>query len=125
MINADNYTPLNNQIPTGDISPVAGTQFDYRENKAFDKSKNYDDNYVLNGEGFRHAATLTGNTLKLAVLVHTDRPGLQLYKDGNGSICLETQMMPDAINHDNFENPILRPGEEFYSKTSYTFLAID
>ena len=125
MINADNYTPLNNQIPTGDISPVAGTQFDYREKKAFDKSKNYDDNYVLNGEGFRHAATLTGNTLKLAVLVHTDRPGLQLYKDNNGSICLETQMMPDAINHDNFENPILRPGEEFYSKTSYTFLVID
>ncbi len=125
MINADNYTPLSNQIPTGDISPVAGTQFDYREKKAFDKSKSYDDNYVLNGEGFRHVATLTGNTSKLAVLVHTDRPGLQLYKDGSGNICLESQMMPDAINHDNFENPILRPGEEFYSKTSYTFLAID
>lgn len=125
MIDADNYTPLNNQIPTGEIASVAGTQFDYREKKAFDKSKNYDDNYVLNGEGFRHVATLTGNTSKLAVLVHTDRPGLQLYKDGSGNICLETQMMPDAINHDNFENPILRPGEEFYSKTSYTFLAID
>ena len=125
MINADSYTPLKNQIPTGDISSVVGTQFDYRENKAFDKSKNYDDNYVLNGEGFRHVATLTGNTSKLAVLVHTDRPGLQLYKDGSGNICLESQMMPDAINHDNFENPILRPGEEFYSKTSYTFLAID
>ena len=124
-INADQYTPLNNQIPTGDISSVTGTQFDYTTEKAFDKSKNYDDNYVLNGEGFRHVATLTGNTSKLAVLVHTDRPGLQLYKDGSGNICLETQMMPDAINHEAFENPILRPGEEFYSKTSYTFLAID
>ena len=68
---------------------------------------------------------LRSNTSKLAVLVHTDRPGLQLYKDGSGNICLETQMMPDAINHEAFENPILRPGEEFYSKTSYTFLAID
>ena len=125
MINADNYTPLSNQIPTGEIASVVGTQFDYRENKAFDKSKSYDDNYVLNGEGFRHVATLTGNTSKVAVLVHTDRPGLQLYKDGSGNICLESQMMPDAIHHEKFEDPILRPGEEFYSKTSYTFLAID
>ena len=124
-IDADKYTPLNNQIPTGEIVSVTGTQFDYTTERAFDKSKNYDDNYVLNGEGFRHVATLTGNTSKLAVLVHTDRPGLQLYKDGSGNICLETQMMPDAINHEAFENPILRPGEEFYSKTSYTFLAID
>ena len=34
-------------------------------------------------------------------------------------------MFPDAINHDNFEDPILRPGETFYSKTTYEFLAID
>ena len=125
MINADNYTPLSNQIPTGEIKSVEGTQFDYRTNKAFDKSKNYDDNYVLNDDNYRHVATLTGNTSKLSILVHTDRPGMQLYKDNNGNLCLETQMMPDAINHDNFESPILRPGEEFYSKTSYTFLAID
>ena len=125
MINADNYTPLNNQIPTGAISPVEGTQFDYREEKTFDKSKNYDDNYVLNGEGYRFAASLTGSTSYLKINVYTDRPGLQLYKDGNGSICLETQMFPDAINHDNFESPILRANETFYSKTVYEFLAIN
>ena len=91
------------------------------------KSKNYDDNYVLNGEGFRHVATLTGNTSKLAVLVHTDRPGLQLYKDGSGSICLETQMFPDMINQPTFADygtTILRANEEFYSKTAYVFSAI-
>ena len=120
-INADNYTPLNNQIPTGVISPSAGTQFDYSTEKTFDKSKNYDDNYVLNGEGYRKVATLTGTTLGIKVDVFTDRPGLQLYKDGGGNICLETQMFPDAINHDNFESPILRAGTTFYSKTAYTF----
>ena len=124
-INADKYTPLNNQIPTGDISSVTGTQFDYTTEKAFDKSKNYDDNLVLNGEGYRHVASLTGKTSYLKLNVYTDRPGLQLYKDGSGNICLETQMFPDAINHDNFEDPILRPGETFYSKTTYEFLAID
>lgn len=124
VIDADSYTPLSNQIPTGEIKSVEGTQFDYRTRKAFDKSKNYDDNYVLNGVGYRQVAALFGKTSSLSILVTTDRSGLQLYKDGQGNICLESQMMPDAINQENFEDPILRPGEEFYSKTSYTFLAI-
>ena len=125
QIAADNYTPLSNKLPTGQISPVEGTQFDYRTNKAFDSSKNYDDNLCLNGEGYREVATLLGETNYLAIKVSTDRPGLQLYKDGSGNICLETQMYPDAINQPNFADPILRPGEEFYSKTSYTFLEVD
>ena len=125
QISADKYTPLQDQIPTGEIVSVEGTQFDYREKKTFDKSKDYDDNYVLNGTGYRQVATLTGNTSKLAVMVFTDRPGLQLYKDGSGNICLETQMFPDAINHENFADPILRPGENFYSKTTYVFAPID
>ena len=125
VIDADSYTPLSNQIPTGEIKSVEGTQFDYRTRKAFDKSKNYDDNYVLSGVGYRQVAALFGKTSSISILVTTDRPGLQLYKDGQGNICLESQMMPDAINQENFEDPILRPGKEFYSKTSYTFLAID
>lgn len=125
QINADNYTPLKNGIPTGQIVSVAGTQFDYRTEKAFDGSKSYDDNLCLNGEGYRQVASLTGETTYLKINVSTDRPGLQLYKDGSGNICLETQMYPDAINQANFTDPILRPGEEFYSKTTYSFLEID
>ena len=124
QINADNYTPLKNGIPTGQIVSVAGTQFDYRTEKAFDGSKSYD-NLCLNGEGYRQVASLTGETTYLKINVSTDRPGLQLYKDGSGNICLETQMYPDAINQTNFTDPILRPGEEFYSKTTYSFLEID
>ncbi len=125
QINADNYTPLKNGIPTGQIVSVAGTQFDYRTEKSFDGSKSYDDNLCLNGEGYRQVASLTGETTYLKINVSTDRPGLQLYKDGSGNICLETQMYPDAINQTNFTDPILRPGEEFYSKTTYSFLEID
>ena len=124
-INADNYTPLSNQIPTGQIVSVTGTQFDYSTEKAFDKSKSYDDNYALNGDGYRKVATMTGTSLGVKVDVITDRPGLQLYKDGSGSICLETQMFPDAINQENFESPILRAGEEFYSKTAYCFTSVE
>ena len=124
-IDADNYTPLSNSIPTGEIKSVEGTQFDYRTEKAFDGSKNYDDNLCLNGEGYRRVASLTGETAYLKINVYTDRPGLQLYKDGSGNICLETQMYPDAINQANFADPILRPNEQFYSKTAYVFSEID
>lgn len=120
-IDADNYTPLNNQIPTGEIASVTGTQFDFTTEKVFDGSKNYDDNLCLNGEGYRKVATMTGTSLGVKVDVFTDRPGLQLYKDSGGSICLETQMYPDAINQPNFEDPILKAGEQFYSKTTYAF----
>ncbi len=49
---------------------------------------------------------------------------MQLYKDGSGNICLETQMLPDAINHPEFDEygtTILRAGETFTSKTTYHF----
>ena len=125
QINADNYTPLNSKIPTGEIKPVENTKFDYRSEKAFDKSNSYDDNYVLNGTGTRKVATMTGTTLGVKVDVFTDRPGLQLYKDNNsGFICLETQMFPDMINHPEFASygtTILRKGETFESTTTYAF----
>ena len=125
-IDADNYTPLNsNKIPTGAISPVAGTKFDYTTEQNFKGSESYDDNLVLNGTGYRKVATMTGTTLGLKVDVFTDRPGLQLYKEGNGFVCLETQMMPDAINQENFDSPILRAGQTFSSKTAYCFSPIN
>ena len=125
MIDADNYTPLENQIPTGAITPVEGTQFDYRTEKAFDSTKSYDDNYVLkanpNNE-CRKVASMSGSVAK--VDVYTDRAGLQLYKDGSGNICLETQQLPDWINQPTFADygtTILRANAQFSSKTIYHF----
>ena len=123
-IDADNYTPLSNQIPTGAISPVSGTKFDYTTEKAFSNSESYDDNYVLNGTGYRKVSTLTGTELGVKVDVYTDRAGLQLYRDGSGNICLETQMFPDMINHpewNDYGTTILRANEQFHSRTTYAF----
>lgn len=36
-------------------------------------------------------------------------------------MCLETQHMPDSINHDNFTNCVLRPGEKYDYITEYRF----
>ena len=127
-INADNYTPLSNQLPTGAISPVEGTQFDYRQEKAFDKSKSYDDNYVINGNSYRKCASMIGLTSGIKVDVFSDRAGLQLYKENNGKICLETQQFPDAINHENFleyGTTIIRANVPFDSRTTYTFTKVN
>lgn len=124
QIAGSNYTPLQNQLPTGEVKSVSGTKFDYIDEKAFKSSESYDDNYVLDKakDTYGKAATLTGTQYK--VDVYTDRPGLQLYKDGSGNICLETQMMPDAINHPEFDKYgtiVLKAGETFTSKTTYHF----
>ena len=37
------------------------------------------------------------------------------------AFCLETQHMPDAVNHENFTNTILNPGEKYDYTTIYKF----
>lgn len=70
--------------------------------------------------------------------VYTNQPGVHIYVGGklqeglNGKnnaqyhaqsgICFETQNFPDAPNHKNFPNAILRMGERYYQKTTYKFL---
>src|SRR5690606_2002151 len=60
MINADRYTPVNdNLIPTGELAPVEGTPFDFRQPKVIEpgqrsnhpqivKARGYDHNFVIN-----------------------------------------------------------------------------
>ena len=55
--------------------------------------------------------------------VRTDRPAVQLYTGNPVGFCLETQNYPDAINHENFPSPILRPGTPYQTTTIFTFSA--
>jgi aldose 1-epimerase len=150
-IEADRFTPVDETlIPTGELAPVDGTPFDFRQPIAIGAriaadheqlryGKGYDHNWVLNrsGAGLAHAARLedpaTGRTLD----VSTAEPGLQFYSgnflDGTLTgksghvyqrrygLCLETQHFPDSPNHSNFPSPILRPGERYQSKTVFAF----
>ncbi len=94
-IDADRYTPTDDAlIPTGELAPVAGTPFDFREptpiglridadDEQIRNGHGYDHNFVLNASpaanGLRHAARLwspsSGRTLEIA----TTQPGLQFY----------------------------------------------
>lgn len=68
--------------------------------------------------------------------VYTTEPGIQFYS-GNflgknpecgrrpltwrAGLCLETQHFPDSVNQPEFPSSILRPGQQYYSATTYAF----
>jgi aldose 1-epimerase len=126
-INADTYLPVTDQlIPTGVISPVANTPFDFHEPSAVGARNggNYDHNFILNHDGsaLTFAARVlepgTGRTLE----VRTTEPGLQVYSGGDHrGLCLETQHYPDSPNRPEFPPTVLRPGVRYSSRTEFGF----
>lgn len=154
-INADAMTPVDTTlIPTGEISPVAGTPFDFRtptpigariderQNTQIRYGGGYDHNFVLNRgnaavDGPVHAASIAEPTTGRTLDVFTTEPGIQFYSGNflDGSItgkaghiyhyryglALETQHYPDSPNHPSFPSTILRPGQEYRSRTTFAF----
>jgi galactose mutarotase len=150
-ISADRFTPVDSTlIPTGALAPVAGTPLDFRTATALgariDRADEqirygggYDHNFVLNrpGPGLFLAARVFEPTTGRTLEIRTTEPGLQLYSGnfldgtitGKGEhryarrygVCLETQHFPDSPNHPDFPSTILRPGEQYRSRTVYTF----
>jgi aldose 1-epimerase len=94
-IPADGYTPVDSElIPTGKITPVAGTAFDFRTPKAVAArvrdardpqmviGRGYDHNYVLNGKAGgapRLAARLADPKSGRVLEILSDQPGIQFY----------------------------------------------
>ena len=150
-IDASGYTPVDSTlIPTGKITPVDGTPFDFRTPTAIGArigqtdtqlrfGKGYDHNWVLDrkGAGLSHAVRLADTTSGRTLDIATTEPGLQFYSgnflDGTvhgkggqayvhrGAVVLETQHYPDAPNHAAFPSTILRPGDTLRSRTVFTF----
>ena len=121
-IDADKITETDAElIPTGNLLDVTGTKYDFRNTPDFDRANKYDDNFVLNGSGYRKVAKLNGLDLGVSLEISTDRPGLQIYND-NSYIVMETQNFPDAPNHDNFPSAVLKANTDFYSKSAYHFI---
>ncbi|MEV6474151.1 aldose epimerase family protein [Streptomyces sp. NPDC051657] len=127
-IAAGRVTPVDAaSVPTGELAPVAGTRFDFRGMRAV--GAGYDQNFVLE-EGDGVAAELYDAASGRVLTVRTTEPGLQLYTadhfDGRpfgpcAGIALETQHFPDSPNRPEFPSTVLRPGEEFVSRTEYAF----
>lgn len=145
QIAAGAYLPVDAKlIPTGEIRHVAGTPFDFREKKAIsrdiDAAGGYDHNWCLDGKGLRAVASLFEPESGRRMEVFTDQPGIQFYSgnffDGSYSgkggrrigyrcaLALETQSWPDAINHPDFPDTVLRPGDCYKHTCIYRFSTI-
>ena len=151
LINADSFTPVDSTlIPTGSMAPVDGTPFDFRTPTAIGARIGADDQQLRFGGGYDHNFVLqqedaaigraarvvepsTGRTLD----IYTTEPGLQFYSGnfldgtitGKGGrvyhhrygLCLETQHYPDSPNQPQFPSTVLRPGQEYRSRTVWVF----
>lgn len=136
-LNADHFTEVDeNLTPTGRLPDVTG-DMDFRSHRKIAHG-GYDHNFVLNEAPLRDPkARLIDPDTGRMMEVFTTEPGIQFYSgnflDGTlmgknqeryqqyAGLCLETQHFPDSPNHPHFPSTILRPDEEFVSKTIYKF----
>lgn len=148
QVNADRYTEkTTDNIPTGEILSLAGNALDFSQAKEIAKSlaRLPDDgglnhNYVLRNamDGkLNWAAGLREAVTGRIVNVYTDQPGIQVYTANDwtgsvlgpqgyyyykhGAIALETQNFSDAPNRPGFPDPILKPGDHYFTSTVYQF----
>ena len=140
QLEADAYTPVDETlIPTGDALAVTGTVFDFRVARPI--GAEYDQNFVVRRDraGREQSGTVGSGREQLAraalledpgsgrtLEVFTTEPGIQVYTGNyleapHTGICLETQHCPDSPNQAGFPSVILRPGEEYRSRTVYRF----
>jgi aldose 1-epimerase len=133
------------KIPTGKLLPVAGTPFDFQEERVLGKAISVipgrlDHCYAQPNDYMAdpfHCLKLvdpkSGRTLEMS----SSLPGIQLYsanylkpdlKSPNGNpygphhgICLEAQFFPDTPNRPEFPSSLLRPGETYSHTTNFAF----
>ncbi|QRM53524.1 aldose epimerase family protein [Sinorhizobium sp. BG8] len=145
MIAADRYLPVDErQVPTGEVRSVDGTVFDLRKMTPMRRQTegdriSYDHNFCLSAERQekRLVARARSAVSGVSMDVRTTEPGIQFYTgfkintpvhglEGRSygpysGFCLETQVWPDAINHEGFPEAILRPGKVLRQETDYIF----
>lgn len=146
MIAADHYLPVDDRlIPTGEIRPVEGTDFDFRDMRPIrregpDGQVLYDHNFCISSERepVRTIALARSDQSGVAMELRSTEPGLQFYAGSKiepsvpgltgkpysayAGFCLETQSWPDSPNHPGFAGAVLRPGETLVQHTEHVFL---
>ncbi len=139
-IAANSYLPVDDEmIPTGDVKPVPGTDFDFRATRPIGAKVAYDHNFCLTRQRVPRRTIVRASGVRSGVTmeVRSTEPGVQFYGgqkintpvaglDGIGygassGFCLEPQVWPDAPNHADFPSAVLRPGETYRQVTEYRF----
>ena len=153
IANAAHYLPINEQnIPTGEIAPVEGTPFDFRELRPVAPGMEADDPQIKQARGYDHCLCIDGyqygRNLRRALHVeemwtgreldyYTTAPGVQLYTgnwlgdehakdDANygwgAGFALEAEMYPDTPHQPLFPQGIVGPGHPYSNMIEYHFM---
>lgn len=150
-IDADKFVPVDpTLIPLGDLASVEDSPFDFRKMRFIGDAINVDNEQIKLGAGYDHCWVLNsqekgyrsvakayhaGSGRLMEVL--TDQPGMQLYTGnfldgtlpvpGGGTyakrsgFCFETQHYPDSPNQPQFPSTTIKPGEKYFTKTTFKF----
>jgi aldose 1-epimerase len=147
---ADQYTPTDaDQVPTGELAPVAGTALDFRQLTPIGARIRSSAQQMLYAQGYDHNFVLrkpAGEPLPLALRMYdpasgrllelrTTEPGVQVYSANHMSgavvsavgntirqgdgLALETEHFPNSPNEPRFPSTLLRPGEILRSSTVF------
>jgi aldose 1-epimerase len=144
-VNASHFTPVNSHcIPTGELQAVKGMPLDLRnptriadrinlENEQLEIGGGFDHNFVIEQNSTDGSLVYVGMAKSedtgIQMKLYSNQEGVQFYTGNNldglfpkrSGLCLETQNYPDAPNHSNFPNSILRPGEQYSAVTVFEF----
>jgi aldose 1-epimerase len=149
VLEADEFTPGDPVVPTGEVRSVAGTPYDFRSAKpigrdlesAGESPRGFDHNWVVRGPlgQLRPVARVQHPGSGRVLTLEADAPGVQFYSgnflDGSltgkgqrygrhAGLCLETQAFPNAINVPAWQGQvILRPGQEYRHHMRHRFSA--
>ena len=143
MIQADRFLAIDDQLlPTGELTGVADSAFDFREEKPIgrdiDTAGGYDHCFVLMGQSgvLRRAATVKVPSTGRCMVVDTTQAAVQLYTSNmlddtsgrggvvyrkHGALCVETGGYNDAVNVPAFPGSVLRPEDVYRHTTRHTF----
>jgi len=151
ILNADRWTVTDSDsIPIGEIRSVKNTIMDLRSPTTLDiinkiPCGGYDYNFCLPKSYDPQKTSFVAKVLHSPsgryLEVHSNQPGVQFYTSNclpkrnetgiagknraqyfrHAAFCLETQNYPDAVNHKNFPNSIVQPGETYNHIVVYKF----
>ncbi len=109
-----------NLLPTGNFLSVSDTTSDFLKEKAIEKIR-LDATFKIDAKA-KTAARISSERSGISMNVFTNQPGVVVYTPlAFPAICFETQNFPDAPNHKNFPNSILRPKEVYTNESKFVF----
>ncbi len=146
-VNSDKFAVLDDEnIPTGELREVDGTDFDLREFRTLSEvlaseeeqikdRTGYDHPFVLNQDKNTPAVVLKEESSGRVLKMRTDEEAVVIFTHNSekvpvtdkettlpvhAGITLETCALPDAVNQEGFGSVWLEPGETFQSTTVFS-----